>query len=137
MRARLIERIGALAAAAVALAPGGAGWPRAVLLAAAFGVLPGWMVARRLLPGRSTAFHASLGITVSPLLTAGPAALLVSSGWSLAAATRAVAILIALLAAWGGPNAARAPAPAGAPAAADSTPWRVALAGVALAAFAL
>jgi hypothetical protein len=89
------------------------------LMAAALGFVPGALVARRLAPEASPAMRALLALTLSPFLTAGPAAVLVLSGASVALAARAVtgAIAIAALV------EARAAPPPSAPHESDRVAW--------------
>jgi len=132
------ESLGALLAVVLALPPAGPPGLRALGLALVLGVLPGWIVARHALPGWSAAGRAMLAVTLSPFLTAAPAALMVGAGVSVATAARIVTLAVAVLAAWeawrwraGFARRGTTPAPGERAERSDPTPWRVAASGVA------
>ena len=95
---RVIRFGPALLCAAVALAIPAPAAVHAALFGLAFGVVPGVLAARRLVPGASPAVRAMFALALSPFLAAAPAALIVLSGVPVALAARAVAAATALLA---------------------------------------
>jgi hypothetical protein len=96
--ARWIRFAPAVICAAVALPLPLPAAVHAALMAAALGVVPGALAARRLAPAATPAVRALLALALSPFLCAAPAALLVLSGVSVALAARAVAGAVAVLA---------------------------------------
>jgi hypothetical protein len=118
-----------LIAAGAAL--GAPAWARAAALAVLLGMLPGWIVARRVAPRLGGAGAAALGIAISPFLVAAPAALLRLAGLGLTAGARVMVLAVAALAVADAFMGRRAD-PTDHPGAGDATSWRIAGAGVAM-----